>query len=60
MERPTTDLDWSGLAIMSPEECYDRLHHAHVARLGFVDHGEMTVSPAASAWSTSTSCSCQS
>ncbi len=38
-------LDWSGLAIMAPDACYDRLRHAHVGRIGFVDQGEMMILP---------------
>jgi nitroimidazol reductase NimA-like FMN-containing flavoprotein (pyridoxamine 5'-phosphate oxidase superfamily) len=38
-------LDWSGLAIMAPEDCYDRLRHAHVGRLGFMDEGEVVILP---------------
>ena len=39
------NLDWSGLAIMAPDDCYDRLRHAHVGRIGFVDEGEVVVLP---------------
>ena len=39
------ELDWSGLAILAPNECYDRLRHAHVGRIGFVDAGEMVILP---------------
>ena len=38
-------LDWSGLAILAPDDCYDRLRHAHVGRIGFVDQGEMVILP---------------
>ncbi len=43
--RPEVSTDWSGLEIMDVEECYDRLRHAKVGRLGFVDHGEVSVLP---------------
>ena len=38
-------LDWSGLSILTVEDCYDRLRHAHVGRLGFIDGGEVVILP---------------
>jgi nitroimidazol reductase NimA-like FMN-containing flavoprotein (pyridoxamine 5'-phosphate oxidase superfamily) len=37
--------DWAGLVILSTDECYERLRHAPVARLGFVDAGDVVVLP---------------
>jgi nitroimidazol reductase NimA-like FMN-containing flavoprotein (pyridoxamine 5'-phosphate oxidase superfamily) len=42
---PDVTTDWSGLEIMTTEECWDRLHHARVGHLGFVEGGEMSVLP---------------
>ena len=38
-------LDWSGLAVMAPDDCFDRLRRAHVGRIGFVERGEMAILP---------------
>ena len=42
---PNQVRDWSGLAVLSIDECYDRLRHAHVGRVGFVEGGEVLVLP---------------
>lgn len=43
---PTDDLlDHAGLAVMTPEECHERLSRAVVGRLAFVDHGEPVIMP---------------
>jgi len=38
-------LDWSGLAIIDLETCYERLRHSPIGRLGFVDRGEPVILP---------------
>jgi len=45
VERPETDLDWSGLEILSFDDCWDRLRSAPVARIGFVDQGSPVILP---------------
>lgn len=42
---PEPITDWAGLEILAVDACRDRLRHAHVARIGFLDHGEMSVLP---------------
>ena len=38
-------LDWSGLAIIDRDDCYEHLRHEPVGRLGFIDHGEPVILP---------------
>jgi nitroimidazol reductase NimA-like FMN-containing flavoprotein (pyridoxamine 5'-phosphate oxidase superfamily) len=44
-EEPHAGLDWSGLAIIDLDECYEHLRHSPVGRLGLVDHGEPVILP---------------
>jgi uncharacterized protein len=44
-ENAVFDVDWTGLAVLSVDDCYDRLRHAHVGRVGFLDAGEVVVLP---------------
>ena len=37
--------DWAGLEVLGVDACYDRIRHAHVGRIGFVQAGEVLVLP---------------
>lgn len=39
------NLDWSGLEVLSPDECFQLLGETPVARLGFVDGGSPVILP---------------
>jgi len=40
-----TDLDWSGLEILSDAECHEHLAMGAVGRIGFVDEGSPVILP---------------
>lgn len=42
---PNTNVDWSGLTILGPEECFELLDKAAVGRVGFIDQGGPVILP---------------
>lgn len=42
---PNKNVDWSGLTILGPDECFELLNSTAVGRVGFIDQGGPVILP---------------